>query len=67
MREKIRFWWSIAANVWWCLIIGWLVVTLSFYYRWEFPSSGAVLSCCVIKGVEIIKIKKVRIASNNFF
>ena len=48
MNGKIRFWWEIASNVWWCLIFGWLVVILSYINKWEFPSSGAVLSCCVI-------------------
>ncbi len=48
MIENVRFWWNIASNVWWCLAFGWLVVILSYIFRWEFPASGAVLTCSVI-------------------
>lgn len=48
MIERIKFWWHIASNVWITLAIGWAVVIISYVFKWEFPASGAVLTCSVI-------------------
>ena len=45
---KLKAWWQLASIVWVCLILGWVVVIASWLLSWEFPSSGAVLICCVV-------------------
>ena len=46
--KHIKYYWQFAPSVWKILIVGWLVVFFSYYFNFDFPSSGAVLSCCVI-------------------
>lgn len=46
--EKVFYYWDFAPNIWKTIFTGWVVVILSWIFKFEFPSSGAVLSCTVI-------------------
>lgn len=46
--KKLFYYWDFAPNIWKTILFGWVIVILSGVFKFEFASSGAVLSCTVI-------------------
>lgn len=46
--KTIIYYWQFAPKVWITILLGWMAVILSAAFKFEFPSSGAILSCSVI-------------------
>lgn len=46
--SKILSWYGVAPKIWCVLGLGWLWVILSFTFKFEEPSSGAILVCAAV-------------------